>query len=124
MISIYQSDVTKLSDAELKFLMDEIEEAGVLYDDEDGWEYDAGSWDQQAHDRYYELHREANRRWELANPEAAAKRRSITPLMAATMAGMQKSIAKLFDNHFHYDLTNGIAPISERDFRIPFSVNQ
>ena len=63
MIHYYASDVTKLSDEELKTLAEEIVSTGILEGDDDGeWEavdeYGPETWQFQAHERWGEIIKE------------------------------------------------------------------
>jgi hypothetical protein len=86
----YTSDVTKLSDDELETLAEEIEETGLLGENDDGdWAaidfYGPETWQFQAHERWSKLIKEQHRRHDLAHPEEAAKRAAMdrTTLFAA-----------------------------------------
>lgn len=103
MINFYAGDITNLSDEELKTLEQEIWASGVL-DDDDSWEaaeQDAGDWDVQARKRFDAIRIELNRRWELANPEEAEKRRKfrefISPVMQAQTAYFQNLVEQSFE---------------------------
>ena len=79
MVRYYASDVTKLSDEELKTLAEEIVSTGILEGDDDGeWEavdeYGPEDWQFQAHERWSELIAEQHRRYDLAHPEEVAQR--------------------------------------------------
>lgn len=65
----YQSDVQKIPDEELLQLSNEIEESYNICGDE----YCRLPEDDEATQRYHELRAEIRRRWEILNPEEAAR---------------------------------------------------
>ena len=72
-VKAYQTDVTTMSSVELELLSTEIEESvNVSESDECGL-----PWDDEASARYWEMHRELRRRWEIKFPEEAARQREI-----------------------------------------------
>lgn len=85
MINPYQSSVQTFSSEELRSLSAEIEECFHVYD-EDGAEVD----------RYWEMQREIRRRWELANPEEAAReqtsRQTLAPFIAEWLRQLHGSM--------------------------------
>jgi hypothetical protein len=89
MTRYYQSDVTTLSDEEIRVLMDEIQATGIL----DGDEYSLAdfmpedSWERQASTRWSELCIEQHRRYDLAHSEEVERRKKLygTGSIAAAM---------------------------------------
>ncbi len=89
MVNLYQSEVGKLSDGELRVLSEELsEEYCCNGEDESYWTDDA------AETRYHQLRGEINRRWEIANPDEADRRRNFYgPTVRAIMESMQNQFA-------------------------------
>lgn len=81
-IDLYQSDVRGMPDVELEKLSEELSEA---YEQSGG---DDGYWtDDAAETRYYEMRAEIARRWDLAHPEEAARRRPMTAMFVRVALG-------------------------------------
>ena len=81
MVNLYQSEVGKLGDEELRVLSEELsEEYCCNGEDESYWTDDA------AEIRYYQLRNEMRRRWEIANPELAVVQAKYTGAFMAALA--------------------------------------
>jgi hypothetical protein len=99
MTDLYQSDVRTLSDDELEVLSKELEEeyrhSGY---EEDYWTDDA------AETRYWQLHAEARRRWEIAHPEwKPPKPSEVTLLCLKAMAEslhLAAAVSRQYDAEF------------------------
>jgi hypothetical protein len=98
-MQVYTSDVLRMTDADIQLLMKEIEDAGLL--SSDSWDYEEGSWERQALDRYDEMRGEERRRWESANPEEAARQREssrfTTQLFAAQIEVVRPRLMEMFE---------------------------
>jgi hypothetical protein len=101
MTRYYQSDVTTLSDEEIRVLMDEIQATGIL----DGDEYSLAdfmpedSWERQASTRWSELCIEQHHRYDLAHPEEVERRKKLGSAMGQLLASMAElEIDSLFSN--------------------------
>lgn len=127
MMPIYSTDVKTLSDAELVTLMKEIEDAGWAYGDGD----DCGDDAAQASNRFYEMECEVTRRWELANPEEAARRHASYWSASGVIAAQLKAISERMASHFTESplitemmRTGRVDSPSPLHFRIPFKVSE
>lgn len=74
MINPYQSSVSSFTDEELKQFSSEIEEAYRFVDSEGDYDWYTGEEADAAASRHAEIEQEIDRRWVLANPEAAKRR--------------------------------------------------
>ncbi len=59
-MNYYPAPIDPLADEELQRLVKEIEDSGVLA--EDNWFYDPESWEAQAYQRWSDIHQELRRR--------------------------------------------------------------
>lgn len=86
-IQMFQGDLERLSDEELRTLENELSESLT----EDPWFYPEGSWERQADERHTQIIQEIDRRWRAANPEEAARRdRERRPYLEIVQAQLER----------------------------------
>jgi hypothetical protein len=115
MTNLYQSDVRSLSDDELEALSEELaEEYRCSGYEEDYWTDDA------AETRYWQLHTEARRRWEISNPELAAISRAfIAPMVKSILESIEAGllVAKAMSPKFRGEFKIGDTVTVRKPYR-------